>query len=49
MKLVIEAKISTVVDIPEDEVENLTEENVEELLIEELFYGNLDIEDLEWY
>lgn len=49
MNIVIEAKISMIVDISEDEVENLTEDDVRELLVQELSYGDVDIDEIYWY
>jgi ribosome assembly protein YihI (activator of Der GTPase) len=49
MKVVLEARISAVIDLSEEEIENLTEDEALDLLLQELSYGNVDIDDIEWY
>lgn len=48
MQIEITGTVSVLVDVPEEELENMTDDEIMDVFCNELSVGNVDIVDLDW-
>jgi hypothetical protein len=48
MQIEITGNISVLVDVPDDELENMTDDEIMDVFCNEVSVGNMDIVDLDW-